>query len=453
MSLARLVYYSAVIAGYAAFVAWFLAEVIGRTGAFGETMVLAITGVLVGAGIGGSLNAVSGMSNGQWAQLVRRVIPGLVAGSIGGLIGAFVGNELFRLLNLPRAFGWMIMGMGIGAVEGIYDRSSSKLRNGLIGGALGGLVGGFLFDPLQSLLQSGSGIASRSTAFVILGMCIGALIGLAQVVLKEAWLTVEDGYRTGRQLILSGQETFLGRSDALPLPFLGPSNQDLEPKHVKISRSADGRYTLEDLGTKSGTRVNLVPVNAPVVLNSGDVIRLGSNRVRFNERTRQRGEEAKAPAPELKVPMAVPPKKKSPQIGGGSVPQPPQFPLAVPTTPAPSNPQPPQFPTASPEQVTRPFAAPTYNPSPPAPSSGEPATLAVPVHRPPGLTPPPLKPPPIKPPPVKPPMAGAPPTVPQPAVPSAQVPPPGSPPPGAGGTPANKPPLKPPPLKPPPMKK
>ena len=62
---------------------------------------------------------------------------------------------------------------------------------------------------------------SRATAFVILGMCIGILIGLVKVVLKEAWLTVLDGYRPGRQLILSEAETVLGRAEYAALPVHG----------------------------------------------------------------------------------------------------------------------------------------------------------------------------------------------------------------------------------------
>ena len=133
------------------------------------------------------------------------------------------------------------MGLGIGAVDGLYERSNSKIRNGLIGGGIGGLLGGLLFDPIQNLITSQSGMSSRATAFVILGICIGAMIGFTQVVLKEAWLTVLDGYRAGRQLILGQVVTYLGRGDHLPLPFLGPMNLELETEHVKITRSRAAR--------------------------------------------------------------------------------------------------------------------------------------------------------------------------------------------------------------------
>ena len=104
---------------------------------------------LVGGAIGAGLNLVAGMANAQWKQQVKRVVPGFLAGGLGGAIGGFVGDILFT--SLPPAaprLGWMIMGAGIGVVEGLYERSPAKLRNGLIGGAVGGLIGGFLFDPI-----------------------------------------------------------------------------------------------------------------------------------------------------------------------------------------------------------------------------------------------------------------------------------------------------------------
>jgi hypothetical protein len=183
-----------------------------------------------------------------------------------------------------RSLGWAIMGVGIGVVDGLSDRSRTKLRNGLIGGGLGGLIGGMLFDPIRQVIQSGSGMSSRATAFVILGLCIGALIGLVQVILKEAWLTVLDGYRAGRQLILSQPVTSLGRSDRHALPFLGEMNRAIEPDHVRLIRDAGGNYLAEDNRTKLGTRVNGKSVTLPTRLQDGDVIQFGPNAVRFNEK-------------------------------------------------------------------------------------------------------------------------------------------------------------------------
>ena len=247
---------------------------------------------MVGAAIGGGLNLVAGMANAQWLQQVKRLAPGLLIGGAGGAIGSLIGNVLYQH-GLPRTIGWCVMGLSIGAVDGLTERSLKKLRNGLIGGALGGLVGGFLFDPIEDWAASQTGLASRAVAFVLLGVCIGALIGLVQVVLKEAWLTVLDGYRPGRQLILTKDVTILGRAEHIALPFFGTSARDLEREHARIVRRPNGEFAIEDMQTKSGTRVNGEPIQGPRLLRDGDTIRVGGNIVRFS----QRGRTATAPAP------------------------------------------------------------------------------------------------------------------------------------------------------------
>jgi pSer/pThr/pTyr-binding forkhead associated (FHA) protein len=210
-------------------------------------------------------------------------------------------------LYFPRAVGWLIMGMGIGAAEGLYERSSRKTRNGLIGGTVGGLLGGLLFGWIAQARLEMSG---RATAFVILGLCVGVLIGLAHVVLKEAWLTVLDGYRPGRQLILSKDVTTLGRAEHLALPFLGHADAELEPEHARIIRQPNGQYSIGDNGTRIGTLVNSQPIQGHVVLRDTDLIKLGTNIVRFNHRRRDRQREAATTGrfgPAKGLPISPPP--------------------------------------------------------------------------------------------------------------------------------------------------
>lgn len=284
MSLARLVYYSAVASGWAAFVAWLLAErLILGSQSFGVTVETVLSMALVGAWVAAALNLVAGMTNPHWRRHLRRVAQGFLGGAIGGAFGGLAGAAFYSAAGLPRTLGWIIMGLGVGAAEGVYERSTRKLRNGLVGGTLGGLLGGLLFDWLAT---SGGGLFSRAVGFVILGLSVGALIGLTHVMLKEAWLTVLDGYRPGRQLILTQPVTFLGRGDHLLLPFLGYSGKDLESEHLRISRRPDGTYLAEDNHSRIGTRINGQLISAPVVLRDGDLIRLGTNIVRFNQRHR-----------------------------------------------------------------------------------------------------------------------------------------------------------------------
>ena len=258
MSLGRLIYYSAIVGGWSALLGWLISEFALSPG--GGHLSVALACALVGAAIGMGLNLLAGMANARLTQQLKRIVPGLLAGGVGGALGGFLGDILVSVFGPDfRAIGWMVMGAGIGVAEGLFERSPAKLRNGLIGGAIGGLLGGLLFKPISLLMaSSATGMSSRATAFVILGMCIGILIALVKVVLKDAWLTVLDGYRPGRQLILSDAQTILGRAEYAALPFMGRNDVALDLVHAKIVRQPDGRFTLEDNKTKDGTRLNNV---------------------------------------------------------------------------------------------------------------------------------------------------------------------------------------------------
>lgn len=365
MSFIRLVYYSAIAGGWAALAGWLLAELLFfRSGEISGWAPTAAIGTIIGAAIGLGLGAVAGVANGQWTQALARALPGGIIGGIVGAVASLLGDILYARLGLPRGLGWCVLGIGIGLAEGLQDRSMSKLRNGLLGGAAGGLLGGFLFDPILRLMSQGSGgMTSRAVAFVILGLSIGALVGLVQVVLKDAWLTVLDGYRAGRQLILSRPVMMLGRGDHLPLPFLGPMNAELESEHVRIERQANGSYVVEDNHTRLGTRLNNQPLTAAAMLKNGDVIKFGTNFVRFNERKRERGDEPVTPAFQGQVRAAPPPppvKTHSAPATGNAKPVAPK--------PAPSQPAaPPPAPSAGtrPGSTVRPIGAPSIKPPPP----------------------------------------------------------------------------------------
>lgn len=361
MSLNRFVYYCAVIGGWAAFVAWVLLErPIRHLGSLGETaaainlwsiIASAVTATGVGGAIGFGLGLVGGADQ-RWFGRIQHALSGLLGGAVGGLIGGLVGASLHVYAGLPRSLGWMIMGIAIGAAEGTHQNSLRRVRNGAIGGALGGLVGGFLFDLLA---RPGAEMASRASAFVALGAAIGALIGLTHVVLKRAWLTVLDGFRPGRQLILDQVVTVLGRGDHLPLPLLGPSSRDLQAEHTTITRRADGAFVVEDRDTRLGTLLNGQRLLTPVVLADGDLLRLGANIVRFNDRASSAAPAGTSEAASRKASSPAPAPPPIPAARTGSPSEPSGRPLpggAVaprPVHPGQPVPQPPKPPSLGPK--------------------------------------------------------------------------------------------------------
>src|SRR5436309_14819206 len=98
----------------------------------------------------------------------------------------------------------------------------------------------------------GSPMSSRAFAFVLLGLFIGFFIGLVQVILKEAWITVEAGFRPGRQMILGSDLVTMGTSEKSSLIFIAYGAKGVEPTHQKISKTPEGRYLLEDNQSRTG---------------------------------------------------------------------------------------------------------------------------------------------------------------------------------------------------------
>ena len=93
----------------------------------------------------------------------------------------------------------------------------------------------------------------------------------AAVVESSEELLVIEGPFAGRRLAADG--LVLGRSVAGPGGL--PDDPELSRRHARVGRDADGRLTIEDLGSANGTFVNGVQVHAPEVLNVGDVVRIG----------------------------------------------------------------------------------------------------------------------------------------------------------------------------------
>src|SRR5690606_25593969 len=134
--------------------------------------------------------------------------------------------------------------------------------------------------PVDENLRSG-----LTVGFVILGTAIGLFVGLAQVFLKEAWVRVEAGFRPGRELMLSKEETTIGRAESCDIGLFGDSN--VEKLHCQIFVKSN-RYFLADGNTPAGTMVNDKRVGKePVALRDGDMIQVGRNVLRFGEREKR----------------------------------------------------------------------------------------------------------------------------------------------------------------------
>ena len=289
MSLARVTFHSAILTGWLGFFAWMIAEFVTGVLSIGPgTTTVIIYSSFVGASIGASLNLLSGITNPQISILMKRVGQGLFIGGIGGLLGGIAGNTIYEFLSssespsiVGRVVGWIIVGVACGSVAGITDRSQEKLFNGLLGGGIGGVIGGMVFIGLQSL-SGVSSMGGRAAGFVLLGVSIGIAIGLVNLMKRQAWLSVIDGYLPGRDLIITSDTTILGKGDHLPLPFFGPSSRTVAVEHASIIRNkSSSSYEIQQLAPNNEVLVNHNRIVGSVILQDHDVIKIGGNMICF----------------------------------------------------------------------------------------------------------------------------------------------------------------------------
>jgi hypothetical protein len=293
MSFRLFIYYCAVCGGWAALLAWGLAEAFQLHQNPSPWVRTSSIAAVVGLALATAVGTLDALLNAVGLQRWTRVLVCAGVGLAGGVLGGTMG-QLLQDRGLPRFLGWMIVGMGIGCSVAVFDEARAlgtgkalkaaqrKLVNGLLGGAVGGALGGLLFDQLQKLQKLPH--SSLALGLVILGLSIGLLIGLAQVFLKEAWIKVEKGFRAGREMILSKAETLIGRAESSDIGLFGDSG--VGRTHARILWQ-ENRYQLADADGPGGTFLNDQPISQPTPLRSGDTIRVGNSLLRFGERQKR----------------------------------------------------------------------------------------------------------------------------------------------------------------------
>ena len=297
MSFRLFIYYCALCGGWAAFLTWGLMRVIAQANppqnvVFQATLIAGILGSLVAAAIG----FVDAALNATGTQRLVRVLVCSFLGLFGGAFGGCVGQVLNSNFSVPIVVGWMLAGVLIGAGIGAFDiiraikagespmSGVKKSLNGVYGGLLGGLLGGLPF----SLLISSTALprSGQLIGLVLLGASIGLMIGLAQVFLKEAWIKVEEGFRAGREIMLTKEETTIGRAETCDLGLF--ADNAIEKLHASITQK-NNRYLLAHVGEGGETLLNDRPVgDKPELLHAGDEIRIGKSLLSFGERQKKK---------------------------------------------------------------------------------------------------------------------------------------------------------------------
>ena len=329
MSFRFFIYYCAMCGAGGGFVGW----VIGRFLVWipklvsGQELSPIITDGLKAMFVGMIVSAALSLVDALWVFSLRQVFSiglrvscAVVIGTLGGLFGGLVPpvisdmirsvlpdktpGAVFTLLGWTTdLFTWTITGTLIGISVGTFDVVINVLRGrdigpavrktmkGLVGGALGGFIGGFFSLVLHGVMgmlfqhkrQEDLWLPS-SSGFIILGMSIGLMIGLAQIILKEAWLRVEQGFRRGREMMLQKSEITIGRAESCDVGLFGDPLVD--KLHAKLLLHGK-QYFVVDAGSAAGTFVNDQRIDGPTPLRNGDTIRLGKCVLRFGERAKR----------------------------------------------------------------------------------------------------------------------------------------------------------------------
>jgi hypothetical protein len=175
----------------------------------------------------------------------------------------------------------MILGLFVGAGEGVAARSLARLRHG----ALGGAGGGFLGACLAVLVQQGTtppAALADALAPMLPGACLAVGAVLAQAVFRRAHVCVLRGRQAGRVYAVQKANTLLGCGDRDDVAL--SHDRAVHEKHAIIQREPYNRFILVNNAAPERTRVNDKPVASCRELHDGDEIQLGNTTLCFHTR-------------------------------------------------------------------------------------------------------------------------------------------------------------------------
>ncbi len=260
----------------------------------------------VAALVGLAIGAADGLVCRLWRRLLLAGIVGLLAGFIGGFVSQTVAGLVYMPLSLmalrhagegfanltttgfviqtsARGLAWCLAGMAMGLGQGIALRSGRLLLYGFLGGAIGGLLGGLLFDPIDLILLGAdkpSAHVSRLVGLTIIGCSVGLMIGIVELLARDAWLRMLAGPLAGKEFLLFKD---LMRIGASPQSDIYLFNDDEVAERHALIRAASDQYEIEALDPVYPVLINGRPLQR-ARLRSGDQIMLGKTVFSFHRR-------------------------------------------------------------------------------------------------------------------------------------------------------------------------
>ncbi len=266
-------------------------------------------GLLLFAVVGGLIGLAIGAADGLVCRVPRRAFfgggIGLLVGFVGGFISSIVANLAYAPLNelamqqsnglgdltvfgfavqmTGRGLAWLLAGMTMGLGQGIALRSPRLLLYGFLGGVLGGLIGGLLFDPIDFILLGGikpSAHWSRLIGLATVGMSVGAMIGVVELLARDAWLQMVAGPLAGKEFLIFKDTVNLGSSPRAEIYLF--NDPQVAGIHATI-RAVGEQCEIENRSSENPTELNGHRFDR-ARLRHGDQITLGKTVFVFQQR-------------------------------------------------------------------------------------------------------------------------------------------------------------------------
>jgi len=236
----------------------------------------------------GAIGLLSGLVGGAISLILAGIVFTVVGKIPGVVVDSSASAPAFIFMMFRRGLSWTVAGMAMGLGQGFALKSSKLVLNGFIGGMVGGLAGGLLFDPLNRLLSDeelmqGAGL-SRAVGLMVIGATVGLMIGLTELLTRDAWLKVMSGPLRGKEFGFYRTPIRLGNSPRNEIHLF--KDPKIDPVHAEINKLRDA-FEVVDGGSSTGTFVNGRRIRRHR-LADGDVIKIGDCELAYYTRERPR---------------------------------------------------------------------------------------------------------------------------------------------------------------------
>lgn len=268
------------------------------------------SGMLLFPLIAGFIGLAIGSVDGIICRLLRRALLcgaiGLLVGFIGGFASSIFAGLVYTPLNrlameqmgtslgsltpfgffvqmTGRALAWCLAGMAMGLGQGIAMRSKRLLLYGFLGGIIGGLLGGLLFDPIDLLLlgmDKPSSHWSRLLGLAVIGAGVGAMIGIVELLARDAWLQMTKGPLSGKEFLIFKDVMNIGASPRSDIYLF--NDPQVAGLHATIRTSGDV-CEIQNIEQDNPALLNRRPVTRSR-LHKGDQITIGQTEFVFQTR-------------------------------------------------------------------------------------------------------------------------------------------------------------------------